>query len=158
MPTSDSTKTELYERQEQREADRPEIRDGFSFMDKETYNSLPLTRLLDKSGKPIEDRPELPTEHRETTFLKRKFGSPVEILLKSKIDRETLKAKGYDVDEVETGKATVGQNLMRLLEKLSDDKPLVSTKRNNEPEILILRRKEVLSDENSLRTGEPENK
>ena len=28
--------------------DRPEIKDGFSFMDKETYDSLPLTRWLDK--------------------------------------------------------------------------------------------------------------
>ena len=54
-----SKKTEFYERQEQREADRPEIKDGFSFMDKETYDSLPLTRWLDKSGKPIEDHPEL---------------------------------------------------------------------------------------------------
>ena len=52
-----SKKTEFYERQEQREADRPEIKDGFSFMDKETYDSLPLTRWLDKSGKPIEDHP-----------------------------------------------------------------------------------------------------
>ena len=50
-----SKKTEFYMRQEQREADRPEIKDGFSFMDKETYDSLPLTRWLDKSGKPIED-------------------------------------------------------------------------------------------------------
>ena len=55
-----SKKTEFYERQEQREADIPEIKDGFSFMDKETYDSLPLTRWLDKSGKPIEDHPELP--------------------------------------------------------------------------------------------------
>ena len=128
-------------------------------MDKETYDSLPLMRLLDKSGKPIEDSPELPSEHRETTILKKKSGSPEEILLKSKIDRETLKAKGYDLDEVETGKATMlRQDLMRLLEKLSDDKPMVSTKRNDEPETTIMRRKEVLSDENSLRTGEPENK
>ena len=52
-----SKKTEFYERQGQREADRPEIKDGFSFMDKETYDSLPLTRWLDKSGKPIEDHP-----------------------------------------------------------------------------------------------------
>ena len=43
-----SMKTEFFERQEQREADRPEIKDGFSFMDKETYDSLPLTRWLDK--------------------------------------------------------------------------------------------------------------
>ena len=57
-----SKKTEFYERQEQREADRPEIKDGFSFMDKETYDSLPLTRWLEKSGKPIEDHPELPKE------------------------------------------------------------------------------------------------
>ena len=46
-----SKKTEFYERQEQREADRPEVKDGFSFMDKQTYDSLPLMRWLDKSGK-----------------------------------------------------------------------------------------------------------
>ena len=33
-----SMKTDFYERQEQREANRPEIKDGFSFMDKETYD------------------------------------------------------------------------------------------------------------------------
>ena len=82
----------------------------------------------------------------------------VEILLKSKIVGETLKAKGYDLDEVETGKATVGEDLMRLLEKLANDKPVVSTKRNDEPEVAVMRRKEVLCDENSLKTGEPENK
>ena len=63
-------KTGFYERQEQREADRPEIKDGFSFMDKETFDSLPLTRWLDKSGKPIEDHPELPKEPPEKTILK----------------------------------------------------------------------------------------
>ena len=44
-----SKKTEFYERQEQREADRLDIKDGFSFLDKETYDSLPLTKWLDKS-------------------------------------------------------------------------------------------------------------
>ena len=63
------TETEFYERQKQREADRPEIKDGFSFMDKETYDGLPLTRWLDKSGKPIEDHPELPKEPPEKTNL-----------------------------------------------------------------------------------------
>ena len=38
-----SKKTEFYERQEQREADIPEIKDGFSFMDKETHE---VTRNL----------------------------------------------------------------------------------------------------------------
>ena len=37
-----SNRTKFYERQEQREADKPEIKDGFSFMDQETYDSLPL--------------------------------------------------------------------------------------------------------------------
>ena len=55
----------LSKKTEQRAADRPEIKDGFSFMDKETYDSFPLTRWLDKSGKPIEDHPELPKERPE---------------------------------------------------------------------------------------------
>ena len=100
-----SKRTEFYETQEQSEADRPEIKDGFSFMDKETYDGLPLTRWLDKSGKPIEDHSELPKERPEKTILKRTQGMPVEIMLKSKIVRETLKAKGYDLNQVETGRA-----------------------------------------------------
>ena len=74
-----SKKTEFYERQEQREADGHEIKDGFSFMNKETYDSLPLTRWLDKSGKPIEDHPELPKEPPEKTVLKKKRGKPIGI-------------------------------------------------------------------------------
>ena len=88
-----SKKTEFYERQEKREADRPEIKEGFSFMDKETYDSLPLTRWLNESGKPIEDHPELPKEPPEKTILKKNRGKPIRIILKSKIVRETLKAK-----------------------------------------------------------------
>ena len=92
-----SKKTEFDERQEQREADMPEIKDGFSFMDKETYDSLPLTRWLNKSDKPIADHPELPEEPQKKKILKKKRGIPIEIMLKSKIVRETLKAKGYDL-------------------------------------------------------------
>ena len=50
----------LSKKTEQREANRPEIKEGFSFMKKETYDRLPLTRWLDKSGNQIEDHPELP--------------------------------------------------------------------------------------------------
>ena len=39
-----------------------EIKDGFSFLDKETYDKLPLTRWLDKSGHPIPGHPDLPVE------------------------------------------------------------------------------------------------
>ena len=144
-----SKKTEFYERQEQREADRPEIKDGFSFMDKETYDSLPLTRWLDKSGKPIEDHPELPKEPPEKTILKKSKRIPIEIILKSKIVKETLKAKCYDLNQVEAGTAQIDDDLMRLLEKLSDDKPVIQEKGQEEPDVTILRRKETVNDTDS---------
>ena len=102
-----SKKTKFYERQEQREAERPEIKDCFSFMDKETYDSLPLTRWLHKSCKLIEDHPEQPKERPEKTILKKTRGMPMGIRLKSKIVRETLKAKGYDLNQVESGRAEI---------------------------------------------------
>ena len=138
-----SKKTEFYERQEQREADKPEIKDGFSFMDKETYDSLPLTRWLDKSGKPIEDHTELPKEPPEKTILKKNQGMPIGIILKSRIVRETLKAKGYDLNQVETGDAQIDDYLMRLLEKLADDQPVIQGKGK---EVTILQRSEIVSD------------
>ena len=146
-----SKKTEFYERHEQREADRQEIKDGFSFMDKETYDSLPLKRWLDKSGKPIEDHPELPKEPPEKTILKKTRGMPIGILLKSKIVRETLKAKGYDLNQVETGDAQIDEDLMRLLEKLADDKPVIKEKDKEEPEVTILKRNEKGGGEDSLK-------
>ena len=153
-----SKKTEFYERQEQREADRPEIKDGFSFMDKETYDSLPLTRWLDKSSKPIEDHPELPKEPPEKTILKKNRGMPIGIILKSKIVRETLKAKGYDLNQVETGDAQIDNDLMRLLEKLADDKPVIQEKGKEEPEVTILRRSEIVSDKNTSKVTNPDGK
>ena len=45
-----SKKTEFYERLEEKEANQAEVKDGFSFLDKEIYDKLPLTRWLDKSG------------------------------------------------------------------------------------------------------------
>ena len=146
-----SKKTEFYERQEQREADRPEIKDGFSFMDMETYDSLPLTRWLGKSGKPIEDHPELPKEPPEKTVLKKKRGMPIGIILKSKIVRKTLKAKGCDLNQVETGEAQIDDDLMRLLEKLAEDKPVIQEKGKEEPEVTILRRSETVGNTDSSR-------
>ena len=75
---------------------------------------------------------------------------PMEITLKSKIAKETLKANGYDLDELETGKVTLGQDLRRLLEKLADDKPVVSNSGNDEPEVTIMIREET-HDGNSTR-------
>ena len=57
-----SRKTEFYERLEEKQANQAEVKDGFSFLDKETYDKLPLTMWLDKSGHPIPGHPELPVE------------------------------------------------------------------------------------------------
>ena len=62
-------------------------------MDKDTYDSHLLSRWLDKSGKPIDDHSELPVEHEAKEILKRNSRMPMEMMLKSKIVRETLKAK-----------------------------------------------------------------
>ena len=53
-----SKKTEFYERLEQKQANQAEVKEGFSFLDKETYEALPLTRWLDKSGHPIPGHPD----------------------------------------------------------------------------------------------------
>ena len=81
-------KTEFFDSQQQREADRRESKilacpPVFSFMDRETYDRLPLTRRLDRSGKPTEDHPELPAEHQEKTIMKRNPGMPMEVMLGS---------------------------------------------------------------------------
>ena len=144
-----SKKTEFYERQEQREADRPEIKDVLSFMDKEMYDSLPLTRWLDKSGKPIEDHTELPAEHETKEILKTKTGMPMEMMLKSKIVRETLKSKNYDLNEVETRRVTIGEDLRRLLQKLADNIPVVRNNDKDKPDVTIMKRGEAAHGEDS---------
>ena len=55
-----STKTEFYERLEEKQDNQPEIKDGFFFLDKDIHDKLPLTRWLDKSEQPIPVHPELP--------------------------------------------------------------------------------------------------
>ena len=132
----------------QRESDRPEKRDGFSLMDKETYDILPLTRWLDKSGKPIGDHPEELIEYQETEMRGRQSEMPLEILLNSKLVRETLKPKGYDTEEVEERRALVGQDLLKLVQKLTDNKHLDTNQLKNEPEIMIMRRTKVGSRKN----------
>ena len=144
-----SKNTGFYERQEQKEADTPEIKDGFSFMDKETYDSLPLTRWLDKSGEPKEDHPELPAEQETKKMLKIETGTPMEMMLKSKIMTEILEAKSSDLDEVETRRVTIGEDLRRLLEKLADDKPVARYNDKDKPEVTILKKGEAAQGEDS---------
>ena len=52
---------------------------------------------------------------------------------------------------------TVGQDLRRLLERLADDKPVVSNSKIVRPEVTIMKREET-HDKNSTRAREPEKK
>ena len=86
--------------------------------------------------------------------MKKNRGMPIGIILKSKIVRETLKAKGYDLNQVETGDAQIDDDLMRLLEKLADDKPVIQEK----GKVTILRRSEIVSDKNTSKVTNPDGK
>ena len=104
---------------------------------------------MDKSGKPIEDHPEVAKDTTKETILKKNRGMPIGIMLKSKIVRETLKAKGYDLNQVEKGEAQIDDDLKRLLEKLADDNPVVQENCKEEPEFTILRKSGTASDGNT---------
>ena len=86
-----SKKTELYERLEQKQANQAEIKEGFSFLDKETYEALPLTRWLDKSGHPFPGHPELPVEKAaEIKILSKEDPVPLDLLLRSNLFQQEL--------------------------------------------------------------------
>ena len=81
-----SKKTEFYERLDQKQANQAEIREGFSFLDKENYEALPLKRWLDKSGHPIPGHPELPVEKAaEIKILSKEDPVPLDLLLRSNL-------------------------------------------------------------------------
>ena len=69
--------------------------------------------------------------------------------------RETLKAKGYDLNQVETRRAEIGEDLRKLLEKLADNKPVVRKKDEVEPEVTILGRNDADVSEDSLKEKQP---
>ena len=80
------TKTEFYERLEHKPANQAEIKEGISFLDKETYKALPLTRWLHKSGHPIPGHPDLPVKKAaETKILSKKDLMPLDLLLRSNL-------------------------------------------------------------------------
>ena len=86
-----SKKTEFYERLEQKQANQAEIKEGFSFLDKETCEALPLTRWLDKSGHPIPGHPELPVEKAaEIKILSKGEPVPLDLLLRSNLVQQEL--------------------------------------------------------------------
>ena len=72
--------------------------------------------------------------------------------------RETLKAKGYDLNQVEVGSTKISGDLRGLLENLADDKPVVRTNDKDEPEVSILRRDEAAYGEDSLKDKQLDDK
>ena len=97
-------------------------------------------------------------ENEAKEILKRNSRMPMDMMLKSKIVSETLKAKGCDLDEVETRRVTIGEDLMRLLEKLADDKPVIRNNGKDKLEVTILKRGEAAHGEDSMIGKQPDYK
>ena len=76
---------------EQKQANQTEIKEGFSLLDKETYEALPLTRCLDKCGHPIPRHPELPVEKAaEIKIPSKRDPVPLDLLLRSNLIQQEL--------------------------------------------------------------------
>ena len=125
-------------------------------MDKGTYDSLTLTGWLEKSGEPIKDHPEIPTEERRTKILGRQLRMAVEILLNWKLVKEKLEAKIYDLDEIEKGRAIVGRAQKNLLKKLADDRPVYTSENIDKPEVTTRKITKVGSCEDNQLEGRDE--
>ena len=81
-----SRKTEFYERLEQKQANQAEIKEEFSFLVKETYEALLLTRWLAKSGHPVPGNPVLPVKKAsEIKILAKRDPVPLDLLLGSNL-------------------------------------------------------------------------
>ena len=111
-----SKKTEFYERLEQKQANQAEIKRGFSFLNKEIYEALPLTRLLEKSGHPIPGHPKLPVEKAaEIKILSKKDTVPLDLLLRSKLVQQELSRMNINSLSMLDKTVQVNQQVMRML-------------------------------------------
>ena len=111
-----SKKTALFERLEQKQANQAEIKEGFSFLDKETYEALPLTRCLDKSGHPIPGHPELPVEKAaEIKILSKKEPVPLDLLLRSNLVQQELSRMNSNSLSLLDKTVQVTPQVMRML-------------------------------------------
>ena len=111
-----SKKTEFYERLEQKQANQAEVKEGFSFLDKETYEALPLTRWLDKSGHPIPGHPELPVEKAaEIKILSREDPVPLDLLLRSNLVQQELSRMNINSLSLLDKTVQVTPQVMRML-------------------------------------------
>ena len=74
-------KSEFYCLREERRSSQGEVREGFSFLDQETYDGLPLVRWIDKTGNAIPDHPETLTMKvvKELAWSSREKEEPIRI-------------------------------------------------------------------------------
>ena len=111
-----SKKTEFYEILGQQQANQPEIKEGFSFLDKETYEALPLTRWLDKSGHPSPGHYVLPVMiAAEIKNLSKKDPVPLELLLRSKLVQQELSRMNINSLSLLDKTVQVTPQVMRIL-------------------------------------------
>ena len=114
-------KTEFYERLEEKQANQSEINDGFSFLDKETYDKLPLTRWLDKSGHPVPGHPDLPVETAaEIKVLASSEPVPLDLLVRSNLVQQELTRMGINSKALLNRTVNVAPDVMGKLRDLLD--------------------------------------
>ena len=111
-----SKKTEFYERLDQKQANQAEIKEGFSFLDKETHKTLPLTRWLDKSGHPIPGHPELPVEKAaQIKILSKRDPVLLDLLLRSNLVQQELSRMNINSLSLLDKTVQVTPQVMRML-------------------------------------------
>ena len=116
-----SKKTEFYERLKEKQANQAGVKDGFSFLDKETYDKLPLTRWLDKSGHPIPGHPELlVVTAAEIKVLARGEPVPLDLLVQSNLVQQELTRLGINIIALLNRTVNVAPDVMGKLRDLLD--------------------------------------
>ena len=111
-----SKKNMFYERLEQKQANQAEIKEGFSFLDKETYEAVPLTRWLDKSGHPTPGHPELPVEKAaEIKILTMRDPVPLDLLLRSNLVQQDFSRMKINSLSLLDKTVQVAPQVMRML-------------------------------------------
>ena len=114
-----SKKTDFYKRLQQKQANQAEIKEGISFLNEDTYEALPLTRWLDKSGHPIPGHPELPVEKAAVIkILSKKDSVPLDLLLRLNLVQKKLSCMNINSLSLLDKTVQVTPQVMRMLGEL----------------------------------------
>ena len=106
---------------EEKQANQSEIKEGFSFLDKETYDKLPLNRWLDKSGHPIPGHPDLPVDTAaEIKVPARGEPVPLDLLFRSNFVQQELTRLGINSIALLNRTVNVAPDVMVKLRDLLD--------------------------------------